>query len=70
MALLQTIRESAEKTQEDVSRDLGIGLQTVHRHESGKTPINGLQRLGYGAYYGVDPDTIEQPTTTKASRRR
>jgi transcriptional regulator with XRE-family HTH domain len=62
MTYLNDIRESANKSQRDVSRDLSMSLSTINRHERGKTPLNDLHRLGYAAYYGVAPDEIEQPS--------
>lgn len=61
MPLLREIREAAGKTQEDACRDLGVSVSTVNRHERGKLPLNDLQRNGYALYYGVKPDSIEQP---------
>lgn len=63
MTLLKQIRELTGKTQEEVAADLGISVSTVNRHEQGKTPLTRMLVLAYAAYYGVDPDSIEQPGT-------
>lgn len=70
MTLLVELREQQGKTQEQVALDLGIGESTLSRHERGKTTPTRLQIIGYATYYGVDPDSIEQPKKPTARGRR
>lgn len=61
MTLLHELRELAGKTQAEVAADLRTSLSTLNRHEQGKVTLSGHHRLAYATYYGVDPDSIEQP---------
>lgn len=63
---LRDLRTATEKSQKTVADELGIGLRTYIRHESGETPLSGLHRRAYADYFGVDPDTIVQPERTAA----
>ena len=62
MALLNELRERQGKTQAEVASDLETSLSTLNRHEQGKIRLSKHHRLAYGCYYGVDPDSIEQPS--------
>lgn len=68
MALLLQLRHASGKTQEQVCLDLGIGESTLSRHERGVTTPTQLQILGYATYYGVPPESIEQPTKTNGKK--
>lgn len=69
MALLLQLRHASGKTQEQVCLDLGIGESTLSRHERGVTTPTQLQILGYATYYGVPPESIEQPKKPTTRKR-
>ena len=70
MAQLRDLRQQAGKTQEQTAADLNMGLRTIIRHERGTTPLSGLHRIAYATYYGVAPESIEQPKPKKPKRER
>jgi len=61
MAQLRELRNRAGKNQKEVARDLNTSVSTINRHEHGKTPLSDFHRTTYGVYYGVKPESIEQP---------
>ena len=61
MALLQKLRDQTSKTQEQVAAELEIHVRTVIRHETGETRLRPMHRTMYANYFGVTPDSIEQP---------
>ena len=68
MAYLKDIREQAGKNQKQVARDLNTSVSTINRHEHGKTPLSDFHRTTYGVYYGVKPESIEQPLKDEGRR--
>jgi len=57
---LTDLRKAANLSPREVCQQLGISESTLHRHESGRTRLNGLLLRGYGCFYGVDWTLIEQ----------
>jgi len=65
---LRELRNRAGKNQKAVARDLGTSVSTINRHEHGKTPLSDFHRTTYGVYYGVKPESIEQPSKDEGRR--
>ena len=66
MAQLRELRNRAGKNQKEVARDLNTSVSTINRHEHGKTPLSDFHRAHYATYYGVTPESIEQPERDEA----
>lgn len=62
------LRKQTGKNQKEVARDLGTSVSTINRHEHGKTPLSDFHRTTYGVYYGVKPESIEQPERDEGRR--
>lgn len=65
---ISELRKRAGKTQAEVARDLRQSISTINRHEHGKTPLSEMHRRAYADYYGVAPESIEQPSKDEGRR--
>jgi DNA-binding XRE family transcriptional regulator len=57
---LARLRGLAGLSQAQVALQMGMALSTMNRHEKGMTPLTGIYRRAYAAFYGVEPERIIQ----------